>query len=88
LSVDSISANPAKGRQACDILLKKYAEDCERYPKAKANFLTLKGTFLVQLGENADDAFQEALGLNPKSFKCRVKLILNKLGVLKKIYGK
>lgn len=88
LGNDSISLSSQKGKDACQYLLDKYKKELLHFPKAKAHLLCLKGTYMVQLGEekNANLYFKEALRLTPFSSRCVGKYILNRLGLLKNRY--
>lgn len=89
LGSDSISSNPQNGIDACRYLLDKYKEELRRLPDAKANLLVLMGTYMAQYGseKEANQYFRKALKLNPFSAKYICKFILNRLELLKKIYG-
>lgn len=89
LGSDSISSNSQKGIDACRYLLDKYREELKHLSGAKANLLVLIGTYMVQCGseKEADQYFREALKLNPFSARYVCKFILNRFGLLKKVYS-
>lgn len=85
LGNDSISNNPNKGYKAICRMLDKYSDEMNK--QSLSNLVTLKGTFLVQLGEkDADREFMYAIKLNPLAVKAVVKLLLSKMGILSKWY--
>lgn len=84
---DSVSHNAKKGYDAVVRMIKKYGKDIDN--KGMANLLMLQGTFVVQLGEEgATEIFQKAMRLYPYSTKLFVKLIMSRMGVLDRWYGR
>lgn len=83
MSLDSIGNNPQKGIDALKYIMKKYAEDYERFPKLNYFNYYLLGSYQMKLGKKSSESFWNSLCRNPFFYKCLIKWIIAKF-LLKK----
>lgn len=84
---DSITASKKQYQKRLEItekLLRKYPEYREQYPKWNIKMLKIMAHCQVMLGEDAGEVLKEINSIEPSAGN-KIKLILNKFGMLKSI---